>query len=98
MNTRHPEKVYGKKTTKTLVGFNVSFLPHAGHELSFTAADQRQGHKLKNLYYIPMLIFLCLKSSVIRWWHWPGVYVSLCSLALVLTNLMFFQPGKNRVT
>ena len=27
--------------------------------------------------------FLCLKFGVARRWHWPGVYVSTCSLALV---------------
>ena len=44
------------------------------------AADQRSRSQTLNFC---TFITLALKFAFQRWWHWLGVYMSLCSLALV---------------
>ena len=44
-----------------------------------------KGHRLRTFYTYSMYIKVwCKKFACRRQWHWPGVYVSPCSLALVL--------------
>ena len=43
-----------------------------------------KGHGLEYFIFIAFTLKFCVKCLLAKRWHWPGVYVSTCSLALFL--------------